>query len=417
MNRSAKSSQAGHDRKNSAAEGDSQNEKKRILSEKGFSLFVPRYIKECRLLEKGVRKFVRYHRDLIDTKRLDTIETLQNEFHEAAEDKTSTLDQLEDKAQKLTKYCEESVKSYQPSVMRENIEVIFVAVVIAMAIRAYFVQPFRIPTGSMEPTLNGIHAISHQDVDLKSGVDYEEPGFFKKLWDSRLGRKYVHLVAEEDGRILGIRQVNKFKFFDFTLIDVASATNPNEVRTYRVSGTLEKVQDIWNGLGLNRPVKKGEVLVHGYIDTGDQILVDKFSYHWVSPKRGDVFVFRTNGITGIETSRNFDPAYGSQHYIKRLAGTPGDHLRIEEPNLFVNGELADGDGFARVMSQEDGYRGYSNDYHFRDRKLGEKEYFALGDNSRNSSDSRYWGVVPQDNIVGKAVFVYYPFNKHWGLID
>jgi signal peptidase I len=43
-------------------------------------------------------------------------------------------------------------------------------------------------------------------------------------------------------------------------------------------------------------------------------------------------------------------------------------------------------------------------------------YFAMGDNSYNSYDSRYWGPVPQENLVGRGLFVYWPFNRHWGLI-
>jgi signal peptidase I len=46
----------------------------------------------------------------------------------------------------------------------------------------------------------------------------------------------------------------------------------------------------------------------------------------------------------------------------------------------------------------------------------EKHYFALGDNSKHSSDSRDWGPVPEENIMGRAVFVYWPFAPHWGLI-
>ena len=49
-------------------------------------------------------------------------------------------------------------------------------------------------------------------------------------------------------------------------------------------------------------------------------------------------------------------------------------------------------------------------------KVPEDGYFALGDNSYNSYDSRYWGPVPEENLVGRGLFVYWPFNQHWGLI-
>ena len=78
------------------------------------------------------------------------------------------------------------------------------------------------------------------------------------------------------------------------------------------------------------------MIARGAIDTGDQVFVDKFSYNFVRPHRGDVFVFRTNHILGIRE----DPEAGAPFYIKRLTGTPGDELRIDSPKLYVNGDLA-----------------------------------------------------------------------------
>ena len=147
------------------------------------------------------------------------------------------------------------------------------------------------------------------------------------------------------------------------------------------------------------------------------MLVDKFSYHWARPKRGHVFVFNTRGITGIEGSSSFDRRYGSQHYIKRLAGVPGDKISIDAPRLMVNGEVAEEAGFRRVMSLKDGYRGYFGmGQHSGGITLGRGQYLALGDNSFSSFDGRNWGHVPEENIVGKAVFVYWPFGQHFGPI-
>ena len=138
----------------------------------------------------------------------------------------------------------------------------------------------------------------------------------------------------------------------------------------------------------------------------------------MKPHRGDVFVFRTDHIFGIAG----DAETGAQpFYIKRLAGLPGDTLRIEPPLLYVNGKVAEGAGFARVMSAKDGYRGYSPgnlylgnpDNSFT---VPPRSYFAMGDNSYNSYDSRWWGPVPEENVVGRGLFVYWPFTWHWGLI-
>ncbi len=75
------------------------------------------------------------------------------------------------------------------------------------------------------------------------------------------------------------------------------------------------------------------------------------------------------------------------------------------------------------MSAVNGYRGYSNPpsaLYLTEPSdtftLPEKTYFALGDNSYQSFDSRYWGIVPEQNIAGRGLFVYWPFSKRWGLI-
>ena len=87
------------------------------------------------------------------------------------------------------------------------------------------------------------------------------------------------------------------------------------------------------------PVKKDQVLAAGSVDSGDMVLVDKISYHFRRPARGEVFVFNTRN-TGII----IDPNEGSQHYIKRLVGLPGDTLAVAESSgpLLVNGSPGSG---------------------------------------------------------------------------
>jgi signal peptidase I len=146
--------------------------------------------------------------------------------------------------------------------------------------------------------------------------------------------------------------------------------------------------------------------------TGDQLFVDRMSYHFVRPSVGSGFVFRTGNIPGIANT------YGDQYYIKRLVGVPGDTLEIKNYTLYRNGAPITGaDAFAKNAKQEDNYVGYRNEGLLAaNAKLTLKpnEFFAMGDNSANSADGRYWGTVPAKDVVGRPILVYYPFTRHWG---
>src|SRR6056297_2160245 len=97
-------------------------------------------IKEGRALLKGVRKFLRYNRDLIPDEKKTVIDEKKEAFSTALADGSSKRKELEELANDLTDTCKGSVKNYSASAWKENLEVIFVAVVIAMGIRAYFIQ-------------------------------------------------------------------------------------------------------------------------------------------------------------------------------------------------------------------------------------------------------------------------------------
>jgi signal peptidase I len=170
-------------------------------------------------------------------------------------------------------------------------------------------------------------------------------------------------------------------------------------------------------VALPKPAEAGKAFLSFDILTGDQLFVDRISYHFMRPSVGQGFVFRTDHIDSINM-RDRDGRQIEQYYIKRLVGTPGDKLEVKEPMLYRNGNPITGaDAFAKNGKRADKYPGYV--------ALGllapnetvtvpPKGYFAMGDNSPDSMDSRYWGFVPAKDVVGRPLFVYFPFTRHWG---
>ncbi len=130
----------------------------------------------------------------------------------------------------------------------------------------------------------------------------------------------------------------------------------------------------------------------------DYLLTDKISYHLSQPKRNDVIIFTA--------PRNED-----YDYIKRIVGLPGEMMKLEENGLFINNTLLE------EPYLPDGQETFAGNF------LGlgetvtipEDNYFVLGDNRNHSSDSRDWGFVPRENIIGRAWFRYWPLNQ-MGLI-
>ena len=128
---------------------------------------------------------------------------------------------------------------------------------------------------------------------------------------------------------------------------------------------------------------------------GDHVFIDKMIYHRSEPQRGDVVVF-------------IDPKNLKKHYIKRIVGLPQEIVKIREGKLIVN---------ERVISTPTIFKSlqYTNKgtYGQADKKVkvANSAYFLLGDNSEESYDSRIFGSIPKEYIVGKIYKVYYPHNR------
>jgi signal peptidase I len=134
---------------------------------------------------------------------------------------------------------------------------------------------------------------------------------------------------------------------------------------------------------------------------GDHLLVNKFIYGinsgflskilpYRDPKRGDIIVFKYPG--GVETA-----------YVKRLIGMPGDTVEVKNRTVFVNGQPL-----------KENYTQYNETIVYRDpygpTVIPQGHYFAMGDNRDNSADSRSWGFVPRNYILGKALVIYWSYE-------
>jgi signal peptidase I len=158
---------------------------------------------------------------------------------------------------------------------------------------------------------------------------------------------------------------------------------------------------------------------------GDHLLVDKMAYApsgpiskhllpYEEPKRGDIIVFRY-------------PIDIKQTFVKRVIGVPGDHLRLENKQVYLNGVKLNEPYKYNKTDYVDSYRDNfpsEPNVHLPPRAddmlanhvvngevvVPPNSYFAMGDNRDSSLDSRYWGFVPRDNIIGKPLIIYWSYN-------
>jgi signal peptidase I len=139
----------------------------------------------------------------------------------------------------------------------------------------------------------------------------------------------------------------------------------------------------------------GRFRIEGYsmlptLEEGEYVIIDKLSYYLDDPDRGDIIVLHF-------------PNDRSRDFIKRVVGVPGDHVEVADGTVTVNGVALD----EPYINAEPSYSGTWD--------VPEDNFFVLGDNRNNSSDSHNWSFLPRDDIVGKAWIIYWgPDN--WGLV-
>ena len=344
------------------------------------------------------------------------------------------------------------------------VETLVVAFGVAMPFRAYFLQPFKIPTGSMQPTLYGRHS---EKADAPDFFDRAPLSWAKWLLT---GRTWVDVVAHENGT-LAIRS-DRENDPGLAILSVAGETYkiPTDAfdrgeldRTRFGAGPFAADNPLARLAAQARRVRKGERLWSGYVVSGDQVFVNRLLWNLRPPARDEIVVFATGGravttdpaaVAGDRPARATRiPFFGlslyavdtpipglppAEHYIKRLVGLPGETVSVDHPRLLVDGRPVEGrfgiDRETAMGPSETGpdYAGWHNvlddgmppvgpgtpvrlDSPADAIALGD-EYLPLCDNTKNSYDGRYWGPVPRRQMLGPACCVYWPLSVRWGRV-
>jgi signal peptidase I len=265
------------------------------------------------------------------------------------------------------------------------------------------------------------------------------------------GNSYIHVVAENDGEV------------EFG--PVKKCLIPYE-QSIRVNGVEQKIWfppdmgevpiQIRAGLKRNSHhlFHKGDDIIKMKVSSGDHLFVDRMSYNFRKPARGEIIVFATYGIEEIVNGTNRMPQ--DEFYVKRLVALPGERVQIgDDRHLRINGERLDAStphfgnvyGFDPAKpARESQYSGHLNNTVARasdqypdiapnfpdeeavytnllvinadpdDVKTSDgPSYMVMGDNTCDSSDSRTWGAFPARNVIGRSFFVYWPLTRRFGI--
>jgi signal peptidase I len=382
-------------------------------------------------LQKHVRRVLAAQRDILAAPAIENVKRALAEMSNAL-DSGVKGEPLKKEMGKLEEAANKWLKPYPHAAWRENVEVLLVALAVAMAIRTFFLQPFKIPTGSMQPTLFGVTSDN-----LLGKSDFKIPTGWERVQEWFAGVTYVHFVAPTDGTvdditqpwpgaILSIYQKIKFAGEWHTIWfppDYGEA--PLEARA---------------GLRAGQPYQKGEDVVNLRVSAGDHLFVDRLTYNFRKPARGDIIVFATAGIAeGMRERWHIPP---DQFYIKRLVGLPGEKVQIgDDRHLRIDGVRLDAStphfenvyGFNPATPPHDSqFSGHVNGTVAQKYNLSigilplfpdaatvydvpANAFMPMGDNTCSSLDSRFFGSVPEKDAIGKSFFVYWPITKRFGL--
>lgn len=365
-----------------------------------------------------VKKYLNAQRDLLSEEAAGHLETAIAEstrvIHhgQIPKEVEAGMTQLEEVANKW-------LRPYRNAGIRENVEVGIVAAAVVLGFRSFFFQPMAIPSGSAQPTLYGI-----VDENLRGNPEEVIPSGWKKWYLSWIrGEKYFHVEAEASGRfdVVDAEPVRLFPMVSKQRFKIGSEEHTVWFPPDNLWGRAE--------LRTGMQFKEGEDVIRLKVTSGDHLFVNRMIYNFKRPVRGDTIVFKSTGVPGLTQHT---------HYIKRLVALGGESVSIgDDRHVRIDGLRLDASdpGFEFVYTfdgppRDSVYSGHVNNTIGRryshnnlatlfpdgrtTRKIREKHYFTLGDNTMNSHDSRNWADFPREKVIGKSFFVFWPITDRFG---
>jgi signal peptidase I len=397
--------------------------------------FLSRTVRHAVHMRKHVWKILSAQRDLLSPQAIAAVSAALGDIRRVCQE---PLDRkaVEDQMTNLETVANKWLKPYPSAAIRENVEVLLVAIAVAMGIRTFIAQPFKIPTGSMQPTLYGVTSNPNFKDSFANGdglgpnPDFEVPPRWKAFllyWFTGVG--YDYITARADGELRPVDDVPQ-KFLLFNLKQTFYVGNEAYTVWFPPDNLLRRSGLVdHTGQAISKTFRKGDTVIKMKSYSGDHLFVDRVTYNFRRPSRGEIIVFETKDIPGM------DPRQQGQFYIKRLVALGSEKVRIgDDRHVYINGRRLEASDphFENVYSFDPAKEPADSEYsgHVNGQRLGftakyfpddkteytvpPNNYMVLGDNTVNSYDSRGWGPFPRENVIGRSFFVYWPIGPQDG---
>ena len=409
---------------------------------------------------KFAQKVIHYRKDLLTDQVIQNIKTKYTELESLVKDRVDqkTIIHHSEILEKILQ--QHGGKVYPQSSISSNVDFLIFAAIVFLGIMSYFVKPMKIPTNSMYPTYGGMVpevfnesnprpnsmvALGRKVTFFTKSYTIEAPTSgeisFEVFYVPQAGHAQLDTssVPSRSFFILPSTQIQLSMYVGTRKVDIrlpahfsaeflfqrTFAPEHKNLASYirnlhHQTNQLEPIGPMHYLVKTGKKVNKGEPILDFDIITGDMLFVDRFTYHFRKPKVGEPFVFRTPNIPGlIQRARNTGQPVSDLYYIKRLVGAGNDTLEVKDRTLYRNQIPNQGsevfDKNAQQIGEYYGYEALEKLSPGKSFTIPPNQYFAMGDNSDNSEDSRYFGGIPDREVVGKALFIYYPFTQRFGV--